>query len=73
MQRDGAIAYLKELLGTDIDVSPDSVSIEKQLNSNAVEIRIKINDNQRQRIKDIAKKRDLLVKEEGASTLIYED
>jgi len=69
MERNGAVAFLKELLGSDINVSPDSICIEKQQDSKTVKIRIKTQN--RQSIKDHAKKHDLEVKEEGESIEIY--
>jgi hypothetical protein len=30
MQRNDAISYLKQLLGKDIDISPDSISLDKK-------------------------------------------
>lgn len=63
------MSYLKELLGTDIGISPDSVSIEPQ-QDRVVKIRIKTQD--RVSIRDIAKKRGLKVSEEGESVVIYE-
>ncbi|MDI9577889.1 MAG: hypothetical protein WC203_07485 [Candidatus Bathyarchaeia archaeon] len=69
MERNGAMSYLKELLGTDIGISPDSVSIEPQ-QDRVVKIRIKTQD--RVSIRDIAKKRGLKVSEEGESVVIYE-
>ena len=71
MQRNEAISYLKALLGSDINISPDSVSIEEQQASKTVEIRIKISNNQREQIRETAKKRDLIVKEENDSMVIY--
>ena len=70
MERNSAVAYLKELLGGDISISPDAISIEKQEDSKSVKIRIKTRD--RQPIIEIAKKHDLEVKEEGDSIIIYE-
>jgi hypothetical protein len=64
------MAYLKELLGWDVDISPDSISIEKIDKSNAVKIRIKTHE--RQIIKNIASNRDLCVLEEGERIVIYE-
>ncbi len=71
MQRNEAISYLKALLGSDINISPDSVSIEEQEASKNVKIRIKIANNNKEQIKETAKKRDLIVKEENESIVIY--
>jgi hypothetical protein len=71
MQRNEAISYLKALLGSDIDISPDSVSIEKQQASKTVKIRIKISNYDRQHIEETAKKRALAIKEENDSIVIY--
>ena len=71
MQRNEAISYLKALLGSDINISPDSVSIEEQEASKNVKIRIKIANNNKEQIKETAKKRDLIVKEENDSIVIY--
>ncbi len=71
MRRNEAILYLKALLGSDIYISPDSVSIEEQQASKTVEIRIKISNIQREQIRETAKKRDLIVKEENDSMVIY--
>jgi hypothetical protein len=70
MERNSAVAYLKELLGANISISPDAISIDKQQDSKAVKIRIKTQN--RQPIIDIAKKHDLEIKEEGDSIIIYE-
>ena len=53
MQRNEAISYLKALLDTDINISPDSISFELQGDRKIVKIRMKIKE--RERIKDIAK------------------
>ncbi len=71
MQRNEAISYLKALLGSDIDISPDSVSIEPHQASKTVEIRIKISNYDRKHIKETAKKRALAIKEENDSIVIY--
>lgn len=71
MQRNEAISYLKELLGSDIDVSPESVSIERKRNSETVEVHIKITNSKRETIKEIAKKRELTVKEDSDKVIIY--
>ena len=69
MQRNEAISYLKALLGTDIDISPDSISFEEQDDRKTVKIRMKIQE--REKIKDIARKRSLEVQEERDSIIIY--
>ena len=71
VQRNQAISYLKELLGSDIGVSPESVSIERKRDSEAVEVHIKITNSKRESIKEIARKRELTVKEDGDSIIIY--
>lgn len=70
MQRNEAISYLKQLLGSNSDVSPDSISIEEQENGKTVRIRIKTNE--KEHIKDVAKERNLLVKEENGSIIIFD-
>lgn len=69
MQRNDAISYLKVLLGTDIDISPDAISFERQEDRKIIKIRIKIQE--REAIKDLAKKLDLEFKEEQDSIIIY--
>ena len=69
MQRSEAISYLKQILGTDVGISPDSISLEKQQDRNIIKIRIK--SQHTSIIKDIAKKRNLEVKEENDSLVIY--
>ncbi len=71
MQRNEAILYLKALLGSEINISPDSVSIEKQQASKTVKIRIKISNYDRQHIIETAEKRALEIKEETDSIVIY--
>ena len=67
-QRNEAISYLKQLLGTNSGVSPDAIFIEEQENPDTVRIRIK--SNEKELIKDMAKERNLLVKEESDSIII---
>ncbi len=69
MNRNDAIDYLKALLGEDINLSPDSVSIERQDETKLSILRIKTKDTQL--IKAVAKKRNLDVKEEGDSIVIF--
>jgi hypothetical protein len=69
MQRNEAISYLKALLGTDFDISPELISFEKQEDQNIVKIRIKTQE--RERIRDTAKKLNLEVNEENGSIIIY--
>jgi hypothetical protein len=69
MQRNDAISYLKELLGTSSGVSPDAISIEEQENHKTVRIRIKTNETER--IKDMARERNLSIKEESDSIIIF--
>ena len=70
MERNGAMAYLKELLVEDLSISPESILIEEQDDSKNVRIRIKVKE--RGRIKDLAKKHDLKVSEEGECIVISE-
>ncbi len=69
MQRNEAISYLKKLMGTDINFSPDSIFLESQGDSKIVKIRIKTRE--RDFIKDLAKKLNLKVEEESDNILIY--
>jgi hypothetical protein len=72
MQRNDALNYLKELLCTDVNASPNSISIEQQGSSEGVIIRIKIKRQDRQNIRELAKKRHLTVEEADDAILIYE-
>ena len=69
MQRNEAISYLKKLIGTDINFSPDSIFLESQGDSKIVKIRIKTRE--RALIRDFAKKLDLKVEEESDNILVY--
>lgn len=69
MQRNEAISYLKQLLGKDIDISPDSISLDKKEDRKIVEIHIKVKE--REFIKEIAKMRGLDFKEENESIIIF--
>ncbi len=69
MQRNDAISYLKELLGTNSGVSPDAISIEEQDNRKTVRIRIKTNEKERIRV--MAKERNLSVTEESDGIIIF--
>ena len=70
VERKSAMDYLKQLLGADVNASPDSISIEPQGNTKVVKIRIKTQE--RQLIKEIATKRNLKVQEQGDTILIFE-
>ncbi len=69
MQRNEVISYLKQLLGTDSNISPDAISIENQENRNTFRIRIKTNE--KERIKNNAEEQNLSVKEESDSIIIF--
>ena len=69
MQRNEAISYLKQLLGTNSGISPDAISIEVQENPKGVRIRIKISE--KELIKDVANERNLSVKEENDSIIVF--
>jgi hypothetical protein len=69
VERIEAIDYLKHLLGEDINLSPDSVSIEKQ--DNTKEVKIYIKTQERKCIKDVAIKRNLKVLENGDTIIIF--
>jgi hypothetical protein len=69
MQRNEAISYLKQLLGKDIGISPDSISLDKKEDRRIVEIHIKVKE--RESIKELAKIRGLDFKEENESIIIY--
>jgi hypothetical protein len=69
LQRNEAISYLKQLSRTDSGISLDAISIEKQENQNTFRIRIKT--NAKERVKDMAKERNLSVKEESDSIIIF--
>lgn len=71
MQRNDAIAYLKELLDLGLNISPDAVSLEEKDTPRKVEVRIKISVIQRESIKDVAKNQNLTVREEGETIVIY--
>lgn len=75
MNRNEAITYLKELLSQCNDMSPASVSFENPKNSDSVGYRIhikgKIYASDMQKVREIAKKYSLAVKEEVDGVVVY--
>ncbi|MCL5949251.1 MAG: hypothetical protein M1490_02090 [Candidatus Bathyarchaeota archaeon] len=75
MDRNEAVTYLKELLNLCSDMSPESMSFETPTNSDSVGYRVhikgKIHDIDRQRVKDVAKKYNLVVKEDSDGVVVY--
>ena len=75
MDRNEAVTYLKELLSQCDELSPSSVSIENYKNSESVGYRVHIkgtiHESDRQRVRDIAKKRSLAVQEDAGGVVVY--
>ena len=72
MERKDAVTFLKEISGAQ-NISPDAVSFEKLKDSTGISVRIKgqILDLDKQRLKEIAKKHSLEVKEDKDEVLVY--
>jgi hypothetical protein len=74
MDRTEAVTYLKELL-TLCDMSPESVSFEKSSDNDSagyrVHIKGKIHESEKQRVRDVAKKYGLAVREELDGVMVY--
>jgi hypothetical protein len=72
MERKEAVTFLKEISGAQ-NISPDAVSFEKLKDSTGISVRIKgqILDLDKQRLKEIAKKHSLEVKEDKDEVLVY--
>lgn len=75
MDRNEAVAYLKELLSLCNELSPDTVSFENPKNSDSVGYRVnikgKIQEPERQMVRDVAKKYSLAVKEDPDGVVVY--
>ena len=72
MERKDAVTFLKEISDAQ-NISPDAVSFEKSKDSTGISVRIKgqILDLDKQRLKEIAKKHSLEVKEDKDEVLVY--
>jgi len=75
MDRNEAVTYLKEVLTFCGNMSPESVSFEKQdtIDSLGYSVRIKgsIYESDRQTVREIAKKYGLTVKEDADGIVVY--
>lgn len=75
MDRNEAVTYLKELLSLCNELSPESVSFENPKNSDSVGYRVhikgKIDESDKQKVRDVAKKRCLAVKEDADGVVVY--
>ena len=75
MDRNEAVAYLKEILTLCSDLSPDSISFENPNNTHSVGYRVhikgKIYEHDLQKVKDIAKKHLLAVQEDSDGIVVY--
>lgn len=75
MNRNEAVAYLKDVLNACNDMSPDAVSFETAKNSNSTgyTVRIKgaIHESDRIMVKEIAKRHSLSVREEHGEVVVY--
>jgi CRISPR/Cas system CMR-associated protein Cmr5 small subunit len=72
VERKDAVTFLKEISDAQ-NISPDAVSFEKSKDSTGISVRIKgqILDLDKQRLKEIAKKHSLEVKEDKDEVLVY--
>jgi hypothetical protein len=74
MDRNDAVAYLKELLSI-CDMSPSSVFFENPQDSDSegyrVHIKGTIHESDRQKVRDIAKKRNLAVQEDDGGVVVF--
>jgi organic hydroperoxide reductase OsmC/OhrA len=72
MERKDAVTFLKEISDAQ-NISPDAVSFEKSKDSTGISVRIKgqIHNLDKQRLKQIAKKHSLEVKEDKDEVLVY--
>jgi hypothetical protein len=75
MDRNEAVTYLKELLSLCGELSPESVSFENPKNSISVGYRVHIKgtiqEYDKQKVRDIAKKHSLAVQEDTDGVVIY--
>ncbi len=72
MQRNEAVAYLREILNSDNLIAMDCVSFENEIGSSGYRVRIKIHNVEQRVIKEIAEKRNLAVVEEKDTIIVYE-
>jgi hypothetical protein len=70
LQRDEAVSYLKEVLRHREVVSPDGITLENA-QDNHYKVRIKGTIEQQEIIREIAKKHNFSVKQEGNQMVIY--
>ena len=74
MDRNEAVAYLKELL-SQCDMSPASVSFETPKDSDSVGYRVHIKgaiqESDKQAVRDVAKKHSLTVQEDTDGVVVY--
>jgi len=73
MDRNEAVTYLKELLSQCSELSPESVSFENAKNSDSVgyQVHIKGIIHESERVRDVAKKHSLAVKEDTDGVVVY--
>ncbi|MGD6852489.1 MAG: hypothetical protein ACQCN6_10570 [Candidatus Bathyarchaeia archaeon] len=75
MDRQEAVAYLRELFSQCNDLSPNAVSFEQPKNGDSVGYRVRIRGNMHETdktaLKEIAKKRNLTVKDDRDEVIVY--
>ena len=72
LQRKEAVSYLKEVLNS-CPMSPDAVTLEEAQQQKGYNIHIKgtIDENDKQIVQDVAKRRSLAVREDKDQVIIY--
>jgi hypothetical protein len=76
MERTEAMSYLKEILSTCSEMSPNSVSFEQTGNGEKssifkLHIKGKMQDTDKEKVKNIAEKHSLAVQEEHDEVVVY--
>jgi hypothetical protein len=75
LDRTEAVAYLKELLSLCDQLSPSSVSFENFKNTSSMGYRVTIKgtiyESDRQGLRDLAKKHDLVVQVDAEGVVVY--
>jgi len=75
MDRNEAVTYLKELLSLCNEMSPESISFENPKGCDSVGYRVhikgKIQESDKERVRDVAKKHSLAVKEDTDGVVVY--
>ena len=75
MDRSEAVTYLKELLNLCDQLSPSSVSFENFENTDSTGYRVTIkgtiDESDRQRLRDLAKKHSLVLQEDAEGVVVY--